>query len=92
MQQFQQVLKRLLDNLGFLNQDEQLSLTNLAVMIFVGITAFRGLFGNAVFHYNDFVWTVQPIDFAATLPLLFSLANYSHKRMISGKGDSNSPK
>lgn len=86
MQQFQHILKTVLDKLGFLSDDEKLSLTNVSVIVFLGITAFRGLFGDAVFHFNDFVWTVQPIDFAATLPLLFALMNYAHRR-TSGKSD-----
>lgn len=83
MEQFQKILKKALDWLGFLNDDEKLSLTNVAVIIFLSITVFRSLFGNAVFSYEDFKWVIQPIDFASTLPLLFALGNYGHRRTIN---------
>lgn len=82
----------MLDYLGFLNDDQKLSLTNIAVIVFILITAFRGLLSGATFTFNEFKWVVEPIDFASTLPLLFTLINYGHKRILnnntsSGKED-----
>lgn len=86
MEQFKSTLTKFLKFFGFLNDQDVLSITNLTVIVFLTLTAFRGLFGGAVFSFNDFHWTVLPIDFAGTLPLLFSLINYSSKRVtLAGK-------
>lgn len=77
---FQNLIKTVLDKLGFLSEDEKLSLTNVAVIIFVSITAFRCLFAGMTIHTGAINWTVNQIDIASTLPMLFSLLNYSHKR------------
>lgn len=87
---WQEMIKNALDKLGFLNDDEKISLTNVAVIIFVSITAFRCLFSGLAIHTANFNWTVEAIDIASTLPMLFSLLNYSHKRDQINKQNSQS--
>lgn len=77
---YQNLLKKILDSLGFLSEDEKISLTNVAVIIFVSITAFRCLFAGMIIKSGAINWTVEQIDIASTLPMLFSLINYAHKR------------
>lgn len=78
---FKSIITNILNKLSFLDSQQQLSLTNLSVMVFCGITAFRGLFGNLSLHLGaDIQWVVQPIDFASTLPVIYSLWNYNEKR------------
>jgi len=79
------MLKQFLSYFGFLDQRDRVSLTNITVMVFVAITAFRSLFGNLTLTLVSIQWTVQPIDFASTLPLLFALLNYTNKRMEINK-------
>lgn len=96
-EQLKTFLITILDKLGFLTSDQKLSITNLAVIVFLSITAFKLLFSGAHFHYNIIDWTVQTMDISETLPLLFSLLNYQNKRVennklnaangISSKGD-----
>lgn len=88
MDQFKSILTKMLDYLGFLNDDQKLSLTNIAVIVFIVITAFRSLFGGAVFTFSDFKWQVEVIDMASTLPLLFALINYGHKRIANNNTSS----
>lgn len=82
---WQSLVKKLLDNLGFLSADEKISLTNSAVIIFVTITAFRSLFAGMNIHIGSVNWTVENIDMASTLPMLFALLNYGHKRLEINK-------
>lgn len=70
-----------LGTLGVINEDQKLSITNIVVFVFVAITAVRGMFAGAVLSTQYFTWKIEGLDFSATLPLLFSLINYSHKRM-----------
>lgn len=87
---WQTALKTSLDKLGFLSDDEKLSLTNLAVIIFVSITAFRALFAGLQIHIGtDIQWAVQAIDIPSTLPMLFSLLNYANKRIEINKVSNN---
>lgn len=88
--QWQNLLKKLLDNLGFLSADEKVSITNVAVIVFISITAFRSLFAGMNIHVGDVNWTVENIDVAGTLPLLFSLLNYANKRIEINKMNNNS--
>lgn len=92
MTEFKKLLNDALSYLGFLNDDQKLSLTNVAVIVFISITAFRALFGGAMLTFNDFKWTVQEIDLASTLPMLFALLNYGHKRIVSNKTQSTEEK
>lgn len=81
-------IKSSLDKLSFLDDNERLSWSNLTVAVFVIITAFRSLFGGSdlvIAHLFD--WKIQTVDMAATLPVLFSLANYAHKRNIRYKAN-----
>lgn len=90
MAKWQEVIKLILDKTGFLSEDEKLSITNLAVIIFVSITAFRALFSGMQIHIGtEFQWTVEAIDIPSTLPMLFSLLNYSHKRDVINKAIAN---
>lgn len=59
-----------------------LSITNCVVVIFCFITAFKTLFSGVVIDFKYFDWKIEGLDMASTLPLLFSLTNYSHKRMV----------
>lgn len=91
MNQFKEVLTKVFDTLGFLNDQQKLSLTNLAVIVFLTITAVRGLFGGAVLTFTHLIWKIDPIDFASTLPLLFALLNYSSKRMTLSQNNKETP-
>lgn len=82
-------LKLALDKLSFLSDDEKLSLTNITVIIFVGITAFRTLFAGLQTHIPGIQWSVQAIDLPSVLPMLFSLLNYAHRRQV---GSNETPK
>lgn len=100
MEQFKAFLNKIFLYLGIHNDDEKISITNICVYVFLIITAFRSLFGTATFSFNDFKWTVQTIDVSDTLPLLFSLINYSTKRAtltaaqnkVQTEKDSNVPR
>lgn len=86
MDKFQTILKSILNSVGFLNDDEKVSITNLTVMVFVAITAFRALFSGLQLHLGSEInWTVEALDVSSTLPLLFSLLNYGHKRQELNK-------
>lgn len=79
-------LNTALDKMGMLNDQAKLSLTNLAVMVFMIIVGFRSLFAGLVLHFGvNVVWTVAPIDIASTLPMLYSLLNYGHKRLVTSQ-------
>lgn len=75
------VIKTILDKLNLLDYEERLSLSNITVAIFVLICAIRMAFGGSTLNISSFAWNIQNIDTSATLPVLFSLLNYSHKRM-----------
>lgn len=74
-----------LSKLGFLGEDGNVSLTNCIVYIFVLITAFKILFSGMIIDWRIIHWRVESVDVSATLPLLFSLMNYGHKRMETNK-------
>ena len=67
--------------LGVLNENDSVSITNLVVIIFVSILAFKMLFTGVVIDTKLFDWKIESPDIANTLPLLFGLLNYGHKRM-----------
>jgi hypothetical protein len=69
------LIKKLTTNNG------ETSLTNLVVIIFVLLTAFKMLFAGVVINHTFFTWKIDSPDTASTLPMLFSLLNYSHRRM-----------
>ena len=75
-------MKTLLLKFGILNENETVSITNCIVLIFVLILAFKMLFTGVVINTKVFDWTIAAPDIANTLPLLFSLMNYGHKRMV----------
>jgi hypothetical protein len=75
-------IKGFLGTLGVLNDDQKISITNCVVMLFVGITAFKVMFSGLTFENSLFSWKVESLDTTTTLPLLFSLMNYGHRRMI----------
>lgn len=62
------------------NKEGQLSITNGVVLIFVALTAFKTLFSGVEVHNQWFSWKIDGLDTASTLPLLFSLLNYGHRR------------
>lgn len=78
-------LLKFLGSLGVMNDDQKVSITNVVVMVFVFITAIRGLFSGATLTTAYFTWKIEGLDFSATLPLLFSLLNYANKRMELNK-------
>lgn len=63
------------------NVDGNVSITNSVVLIFVFITAFKTLFSGVTLNFKYFDWKIEGLDIASTLPLLFGLTNYGHKRM-----------
>jgi hypothetical protein len=70
--------------LNLLDKDANISITNTVVYVFVLITSFKLLFSGAVVHNSLFTWKVEAVDMSTSLPLLFSLLNYGHKRMVAG--------
>lgn len=81
------VIKSILDKLNFLDNQQKISLTNVTVAVFVIITAIRSAFGGSSIDLHLFKWQIQQCDTAATLPVLFSLLNYSHKRHVNDKAN-----
>jgi len=77
---FKQILINILDKLSFLDDQQKLSLTNVTVITFVTITAFRALFGGSVLDTQYFKWSIQSVDYSTALTVLFSLWNYDRKR------------
>jgi hypothetical protein len=86
---FKVILNNILSKLNFLDSENRISLTNMTVAVFVLITAIRALFGGSTLNISTFAWKIQQIDLSATMPMLFSLLNYSHKRHVINK--SNQP-
>lgn len=78
----QQFLKNALDKLNFLDSNERVSLTNVTVIIFVAITAFRALFGGSVLTTPWLTWNIQSVQYSDALTILFSLWNYNEKRKV----------
>lgn len=81
MDKVQSLIKSILDKLNLLDYEERLSLSNVTVAVFVLICALRMAFGGSTLNISTFAWNIQTINVADTLPVLFSLLNYSHKRM-----------
>lgn len=77
-----EMLQNLLTKINLLDKDQNLSITNLTVALFISIAALRMLLGGSDINLGLFIWKVQVIETSDTLPVLFSLLNYSHKRMI----------
>ena len=73
-------MKDFLSKVGIMNDDEKVSITNLIVFVFTGILAFKMLFTGVTIDTKLFDWKVEAPDIANTLPLLFSLMNYGHRR------------
>ena len=73
-------LKSFLLTFGVLNENESVSITNLAVYLFLFITAFKAMFAGVVIDLKYIDWKIESLDVSSTLPLLFSLINYGHKR------------
>lgn len=73
-------MNELFTKLGVLNENQTVSITNVIVMIFVAVTAFRSMFGGVVIDLKWFDWKIESLDISSTLPLLFGLLNYGHKR------------
>lgn len=78
-------MKDLLKTLGVLNDDQKISITNLAVMVFIAILGFKMLFTGVTIDTKLFDWKIESPDMANTLPLLFSLLNYGHRRLETNK-------
>jgi len=70
------------NKIGLLNDDGKVSLTNTIVYTFVFIAAFRSIFSGAEIHVSIINWKIQELNISDTLPLLFSLINYGHKRQV----------
>jgi hypothetical protein len=79
---FKDILNNILSKFNFLDYEGKVSLTNITVAAFVLITAIRALFGGSELNLGFFNWKVQNVDYAASLPLLYSLLNYGHKRTV----------
>lgn len=78
----QNTIKSILDKLNLLDYEEKLSLSNVTVAVFVLICAVRMAFGGSTLNIASFKWAIQPIDVSGTLPVLYGLLNYSHKRQL----------
>lgn len=76
-----ELLTDLLTKLNFLNDDQKISITNITVMTFVAITAFRALFGGSTIDTQYFKWQIQVVDYSTALTVLFSLWGYDRKRV-----------
>ena len=79
---YKSIINNILAKLNFLDYEGRISLTNVTVALFVLICAVRMLLGGSTLHISTFQWSIQQIDTAGTLPVLFSLLNYSHKRQL----------
>lgn len=75
----------MLSQLGFINDDKKISITNVVVFVFVLITAFKELFSGLSLDLGFIQWKIEALDISSTLPLLFSLLNYGHKRITLTK-------
>jgi hypothetical protein len=73
-------LEKLFKKLGILNEDKNISITNVAVILFISICAFKSLFAGVEIETQYFSWKVEALDLNANLPLLFSFVNYGHRR------------
>lgn len=82
-------IKAWLTTLGVINDDQKMSITNVIVFVFTGIVAFKLLFTGLDMSNKFFDWKVQPIDVNATLPMLFALINYGHKRSVLNAAQSS---
>lgn len=82
---FKSIITNILNKLSFLNKDQTISLTNMTVIIFVSITAFRAAFGGSTIVINGFNWNIQPVDYASALTVLFGLWGYDRKRQAINK-------
>lgn len=71
------------EKIGLINEDQKVSITNLAVYTFLFITAFKTLFSGADINIGSITWKIQALDMSETLPLLFSLLNYHGRRMTN---------
>jgi hypothetical protein len=76
------IINNMLAKLNFLDAENRISLTNITVALFVAICAFRMAFGGSIMHWGTFIYNIQNIDVSDTLPVMFSLLNYSHKRSV----------
>jgi hypothetical protein len=85
MDKVQSLIKTILDKLNLLDYEERLSLSNVTVAIFVLICAVRMAFGGSTLTIGSFKWVIQTIDVSGTLPVLYGLLNYSHKRMTTNQ-------
>lgn len=74
-------MKDLLQSFNLLDAQDKVSLTNCIVVLFVLLTAFKTLFSGLTITLSFAEWKIEALDFNSTLPLLFSLLNYGHKRM-----------
>lgn len=83
MNKVQSIIKSILDKLNLLDSQERLSLSNVTVALFIIICAIRMAFGGSTLNIISFQWQIQPINTADTLPVLFSLLNYAHKRSVN---------
>lgn len=81
---------KFLEWLGVCNEDGKFSLTNFIVFLFVGLTAFRFALAGAHIEAGSFTWKIESLDISSTLPLLFGLLNYGHKRIITTETATNS--
>jgi hypothetical protein len=80
------IIISILSKLRIVNSEEELDLEAFTVWIFLGITAFRALFAGATITLgHDFKFTVQDINLASTLPILYATLSNSHRRYLDSK-------
>jgi hypothetical protein len=85
------LVKTILAKLRILDSKNlELDLEALTLWIFLFITAFRALFANLTLTIPPHIkWTINDINLAATLPMLYSLLSNSHRRYLDSKGAKN---
>lgn len=82
MNEIKNIIHKILSYCNFLDIKDQISITNMCVMIFAAIVAFRTLFAGLHLSGTGYTWEVQSIDISSTLGFLFSLWNYNEKRKV----------
>jgi len=92
IQKLQDLLKTILTKLNFLDYQQQLSISNITVAVFVFIAAIRMAFGGSDLNLGFFIWKIQVIDIGGTLPVFYSLLNYAHKRHINNQNNGDNSK
>lgn len=82
-------LNKLLNFINITNEDQKVSLTNIIVILFCGIVAFRTIFAGLDINLGLATWHVKDLDLASIIPMALGLLNYAHKRTLSNNNGDN---